>query len=123
VGKLVRDGRVEYFLAKGELLLPVKSGDALDAAYRVEAVDADSIALRYLPLDTVTELAISAPINNPPAAARVSAPAPMSLAPVPPFLAQALQPASEAVAVPQSIPVVHAAQLRGPRTPPTTAAR
>jgi hypothetical protein len=114
VGKLVHDGRVEYFLAKGDLLLPVKTGDIVDGPYRVEAVDTDVIALRYLPLDTVAQVAISSPNDNPPTAARV--------APIPPFLTQALQPptSGESDAQP-GVPMLRAAQLRGPRTPASAA--
>lgn len=49
-GKLVQDGKLQVFLAKGDAAIPIRQGEILDGAYRVEAIGEDRITLVYLPL-------------------------------------------------------------------------
>ena len=51
-GKLVQDGRTEFFVLRGDELISIAAGQNIDADYRVEAISASSIAFTYLPLKT-----------------------------------------------------------------------
>jgi len=49
-GMLREDGRSQFLLAAGDRLFPVRVGETLDGAYRVESIHSNAIRLRYLPL-------------------------------------------------------------------------
>jgi len=49
-GKLLQDGKLQVFLSKGDATIPVREGETLDGAYRVESIGEDQITLVYLPL-------------------------------------------------------------------------
>jgi hypothetical protein len=49
-GKLVQGGQHSVLLADGDRVFPIKEGDTLDGAYRVEAIGESQITLMYLPL-------------------------------------------------------------------------
>jgi hypothetical protein len=49
-GKIVQDGRLSVFLAKGDTLLTVRQGDTVEGVYRVDSVGDTEIALTYVPL-------------------------------------------------------------------------
>jgi hypothetical protein len=49
-GKLLQDGKLQVFLAKGDEVVSVRAGDTLDGAYRVQSIDDARITLLYLPL-------------------------------------------------------------------------
>ncbi len=49
-GKLVQDGKLQVFLSKGDIPIPIKQGEILDGAYRVESIGEKNITLVYLPL-------------------------------------------------------------------------
>lgn len=64
VGHLTRDGAVEHFLMKDDAVLPVKEGETVDGAYRVEAVAADEITLLYVPLGIVSRLSLASALDQ-----------------------------------------------------------
>jgi len=49
-GKLLQDGKLQVFLAKDDVVVPIRQGDTLDGAYRVESIGEAQITLLYLPL-------------------------------------------------------------------------
>ncbi|MDX1376710.1 MAG: cohesin domain-containing protein [Burkholderiales bacterium] len=49
-GRVLHEGRLKIYLAKGDEVFPVRKGETLDGAYRVESIDDSGITLRYLPL-------------------------------------------------------------------------
>jgi len=49
-GKLLQEGRLQIFLAKDDVVVPVREGDTLDGTYRVESIGEAQITLMYLPL-------------------------------------------------------------------------
>ncbi|HET9403021.1 MAG TPA: cohesin domain-containing protein, partial [Burkholderiales bacterium] len=49
-GRVVQDGEPSILLSKGDTVIPIKLGETLDGAYRVEAIGEDQITLIYLPL-------------------------------------------------------------------------
>lgn len=49
-GKLVQGGELSVLLSKGDTVFPIKVGETLDGAYRVEAIGESRITLIYLPL-------------------------------------------------------------------------
>ncbi len=49
-GKLVQGGQQSVLLAKGDMLFPVKEGETLNGAYRVESIGETQVTLTYLPL-------------------------------------------------------------------------
>jgi hypothetical protein len=51
-GKVITEDGEKVLLAKGEILIPIKPGDTLDGAYKVEAIGPELIELVYLPLGT-----------------------------------------------------------------------
>ena len=42
-GKLVQDGKLQVFLSKGDVAIPIKQGEILDGTYRVESIGEDRI--------------------------------------------------------------------------------
>jgi hypothetical protein len=57
-GRVVRDGMVQLFLAKGDIAIPINPGKILDDTYRVEAIGEDRITLVYLPLNHRESIAL-----------------------------------------------------------------
>jgi hypothetical protein len=49
-GKLLQDGKLQVFLAKGDEVVSAREGETLDGMYRVESIDDARITLLYLPL-------------------------------------------------------------------------
>ncbi len=49
-GKLLQEGKLQVFLAKGDEVVPIRQGETLDGAYRVESIGEAQITLLYLPL-------------------------------------------------------------------------
>jgi hypothetical protein len=49
-GKVLHEGQMKVFLARGDEVIAVRKGDTLKGAYRVEAIENTRITLRYLPL-------------------------------------------------------------------------
>lgn len=49
-GKVLQDGRMSVLLSKGDRVFPIRVGETLDGAYRVETIGEDEITLIYLPL-------------------------------------------------------------------------
>lgn len=78
---------MQHFLTKGDVVLPVKEGETLDGAYRVEAIAAEEITLLYVPLGARTRLALTSPISSGGPGAQTSAPAPYVVPSVPASLA------------------------------------
>ena len=51
LGALTEDGVRTAFFSKGERVLPVKAGDVVDAAYRVDEMTDKQMTLTYMPLN------------------------------------------------------------------------
>lgn len=49
-GKLVQGGEYSVLLSKGDAVFPIREGDTLEGAYRVEAIGETQVTLVYLPL-------------------------------------------------------------------------
>ncbi len=49
---------------KGDAVLPVKEGETLDGAYRVEAIAADEITLLYVPLGILSRLSLASALDH-----------------------------------------------------------
>ncbi len=49
-GKLVQDGKVQIFLSKQDLIIPISEGQTIDGTYRVESITPERVTLIYLPL-------------------------------------------------------------------------
>lgn len=62
-GMMLKGGEVEFMVAKGDLVFPVKVGDTLDGTYRVESIGAEGIELLYLPLGTRDRIAVSSVLD------------------------------------------------------------
>jgi hypothetical protein len=58
VGRMLQDGHLFVFLAKGDTVITVKQGDTIDGVYRVESVGETEVALTYLPLREKQTLAV-----------------------------------------------------------------
>jgi hypothetical protein len=56
VGKLVDDGALSVFLARGEASYSVKGGESIDGEYRVDKVSETDIVFTYLPLNVKQRL-------------------------------------------------------------------
>lgn len=59
VGTLLREGTLQVFLAKGDVVIPIQEGQVLDGTYRVDAIEADRVRLVYLPLNHPDSIALS----------------------------------------------------------------
>jgi len=59
-GKVLHEGQTKVFLAKGEKVFSVRTGDTLDGAYRVQSIANDKITLVYLPLGRTQTI----PVNS-----------------------------------------------------------
>jgi hypothetical protein len=58
VGRMLQDGQLFVFLAKGDTVMTVKQGDTIDGVYRVESVGETEVALTYLPLRQKQTIAV-----------------------------------------------------------------
>ena len=58
MGGLSDDGVRTSFFMKGERVLPVKAGDVVDAAYRVDEMNDKQMTLTYLPLNEPMTVAL-----------------------------------------------------------------
>jgi len=58
-GKLLQEGRLQIFLAKGDEVVPIRQGETLDGAYRVESIGEAQITLLYLPLKRKETIPVS----------------------------------------------------------------
>jgi hypothetical protein len=56
LGKVIEDGKLSVFLARGDENLTVGAGDTIGGEYRVEAVTDSEIRFTYLPLKTKQSL-------------------------------------------------------------------
>lgn len=76
--RLIQGGASTVFLARGERIYEVKTGDDLEGGYRVESIAPDRVVLLYVPLGTKEDLPASSTlgIDVPPAAPRLAASAP-----------------------------------------------
>lgn len=82
-GRVLKGAEEEVLVSKGELVFPVKVGDTLDGAYKVESISAERIELVYLPLGTADRIVVAsaleagrAPSTLGAVSAPVAAPAP-----------------------------------------------
>jgi hypothetical protein len=76
-GKVLHEGRLKVFLAKGDEVFPVTKGETLDRAYRVESIEDARITLRYLPLGRLQVIPVDSALplaHAKPAAAKAAAP-------------------------------------------------
>jgi hypothetical protein len=99
-GRLVRDGRAEFFLSRGDSVLAVRQGETIEGGYRVEAIGEEQITLMYLPLGKKETIPVYSSL--PPAVAGAQArPAPAQAAslakpvPVPPQPVAGAAPAAQ----------------------------
>ena len=60
LGALTEDGVRTAFFSKGERVLPVKAGDVVDAAYRVDAMTDKQMTVTYMPLNESLVVALGA---------------------------------------------------------------
>jgi hypothetical protein len=93
VGRMLQDGHLFVFLAKGDTVVTVKQGDTIDGVYRVESIGETEVALTYLPLREKQTLAVvtslPAALGVPGAATSPRPPAAVSSGPaVPPAQAR-----------------------------------
>ena len=109
-GTLIRDGAVQHFVAKGDLVLEIKEGDLLEGNYRVEALSADEITLLYVPLTLRARLALPGTSDGP----RAPLPAVASRAPA--SAASASPPPLHEPVASAAAQLMRAAQLKAPRT-------
>jgi hypothetical protein len=130
VGQLTREGAVQHFLAKGDVVLSVKEGETLDGAYRVEAIAAEEITLLYVPLGVRTRLSMASPTDRigpvdqarapaestvPSTPVAVISPAPPSPSAPPPVASQAVDAARTAASGTRA---AHLRRERAQRLPP-----
>jgi hypothetical protein len=59
-GTVAEDGKITYYLVRGDDTFAVHPGDALGAEYRFDGIDHGQLLLRYLPLDIVQPLPLPA---------------------------------------------------------------
>jgi len=76
-GKVLHEGRLKVYLAKDDEVIPVRVGETLDRAYRVESIDDARITLRYLPLGRLQTIPVDSALplaESKPAPAKARAP-------------------------------------------------
>jgi len=95
-GKIVQGDEYSIILSKGDLVFPIKEGETIDGAYKVESVANDKVTFLYLPLRQKMTLSVASEL--PVRARTVEAPQPR---PSPP---QAVAPVPTAPAGPVSGP-------------------
>ncbi|HEU4851516.1 MAG TPA: hypothetical protein VFT37_05110 [Telluria sp.] len=60
IGKALGEGRLEVYLAQGERVHTVRTGDVIDGAWRVDSVAPPTLTMTYLPLGQVQHMNIGA---------------------------------------------------------------
>ncbi len=60
LGRAIEDGKVTLFLRWGERNILARVGDTVEGQYRLESEDGRTLHVRYLPLDQLQSLTISA---------------------------------------------------------------
>jgi hypothetical protein len=60
LGKVIEDGKLSVFLARGEQSYSIASAQKLDAEYRIDKVSESAVTFTYLPLNTKQTLDIPA---------------------------------------------------------------
>jgi hypothetical protein len=78
-GRMLQDGSVYVFLARGDRVITAKQGDMVDALYRVDSITETQVALTYVPLNEKQTLGVVSSLPralSPFAEPRPSAPMP-----------------------------------------------
>lgn len=57
-GRMLQDGKVYVFLARGDTVITAKQGDTVDGIYRVDSISETEVALTYVPLGQKQSLAV-----------------------------------------------------------------
>jgi hypothetical protein len=57
-GRVLHEGKLKVYLARGDELFPVRKGETLERTYRVESIEDTRITLRYLPLGRLQTIPI-----------------------------------------------------------------
>ena len=57
IGGLTEEGRRTAFFTRGDRVLPVHTGDTVDAVFRVDTLDENQMTMTYLPLNQTVALA------------------------------------------------------------------
>jgi hypothetical protein len=58
LGRLEEDGEITYFLAAGDKIASVKLGQELLGAYRLEAVNENTLTFNYMPMSVMQTLTV-----------------------------------------------------------------
>ncbi|HEX2829434.1 MAG TPA: hypothetical protein VHP37_24015 [Burkholderiales bacterium] len=85
-GRMLQDGTVYVFLARGDRIITAKQGDTLEGVYRVDSISETQVSLIYVPLNEKQTLAVVSSLPralSPFAEPRPSAPAPQRAEVVP----------------------------------------
>jgi hypothetical protein len=85
-GRMLQDGTVYVFLARGDRIITAKQGDTIEGVYRVDAISETQVSLTYVPLNEKQTLAVVSSLPralSPFAEPRPSAPAPQRAEVVP----------------------------------------
>lgn len=69
-GKMIREGKEELLLARGNNVFPVHEGELLDGAYRVQSIAPDRVTLLYVPLGRRVHVDVVSALNGAPLAAK-----------------------------------------------------
>ena len=78
-GRMLQDGTVYVFLARGDRVITAKQGDLVEGAYRVDSITETQVGLTYVPLNEKQTLAVVSSLPralSPFAEPRPSAPVP-----------------------------------------------
>ena len=59
VGTLLQNNRLQWFLAKADVVFPVIQGEVIDDAYRVETIRPDAVTLVHLPSGVTSRIALA----------------------------------------------------------------
>lgn len=96
-GRMLQDGQVYVFLARGDSVVTAKQGDVIDGVYRVDGVTESEVALTYVPLNQKQSLTVASSL-------------PRAISPPGPAIAAAGKPPSAPVAsaAPQPAPGIAA---------------
>src|SRR5262245_33946088 len=74
-GRVRKGAEEEILVSKGDFVFPIKVGDTLDGAYRVESISGERIELVYLPLGTMEAIAVSSVLDPERASSMAAGPA------------------------------------------------
>lgn len=71
-GRVLHEGKLKVYLAKGDEVFPVRKGETLERSYRVESIEDTRITLRYLPLGRLQTIPVESalPLVQAPGAAQ-----------------------------------------------------